>query len=745
VRCAVSDRPPFVRRSSFASSTAWRASPLARRLVLATAALALVACQRDSLTDPTRLAPTTPELVLTGGVGTPIFPMSPAGESQPLGFAIGLNAAGQVTGGVHNLFSGGDEGNKPFRWSRDGSLVKLEGCCENGFGADINATGVVVGSIEAGANASYRAFVATGNSISILPPLPGIPDDAETRESNAQALALNDAGDIVGFSPVSGTSSHAVRWSASGQIVDLGTLGGSRSQAVDINNAGQIIGMSRVSGDGSSHAFLWSTANGMQDLNTLLGATITDVVEINDAGQIVGTYTTPGGHSHAFRYTPGSGLLDLGTLGGTSSAPTGLNGRGEVIGTSTLADGSTHAFLWTPADGMEDITALTGLVDVRRLNDNMQTLTVTAPPTGTPGIGKEIPRLVQLQVTQSNFPPTARFTRTCNGLTCTLDASGSLDDKPGLTYSWDLNKYPGGSATGAVVTVTYPHASTRTVTLTVRDASGLTSTASETFAASEYPFAAFTYSCSGLTCSFDSNGSTNNGDDYTPIWYFSDGEIAYSVPAASHTFAQPGTYTVKLEILSFDAPNAPTVATVVRQVTVTAPAQNQAPIARFTVWCSNLACSFDATSSADDKGIVSYAWDLNKYPGGSATGSTVTATYPHAGTRNVTLTVRDASGLSSSITKSFDPGATVAPTDAPPVARFTYSCNGTVCTLNASTSSDDVGITRYDWSLGKSPGGTASGVTVTTDYWHTGTRTVTLTVTDTKGQTSSVTKTVNVP
>ena len=133
----------------------------------------------------------------------------------------------------------------------------------------------------------------------------------------------------------------------------------------------------------------------------------TDVGLVRAENQDFGTYTTPGGQSHAFRYTPGSGLLDLGTLGGTSSAPTGLNGRGEVIGTSTLADGSTHAFLWTPADGMEDITALTGLVDVRRLNDNMQTLTVTAPPTGTPGIGKEIPRLVQLQVTQSNFPPTA--------------------------------------------------------------------------------------------------------------------------------------------------------------------------------------------------------------------------------------------------------------------------------------------------------------------------------------------------
>jgi probable HAF family extracellular repeat protein len=708
--------------------------------------LVVAGCSAERLTDPDarRLTPTSAELALTGGVGTPLFPTAPAGEPQGKGYAIGLNAAGQVTGGVYGWPTSESDGNKPFRWSAATGPVRLTVCCENGFGADINSAGVVVGSAEGGpSSGTYRGFVAAGNSGTLLPVLPGL--TFEEQMDHSKALAVNDAGTIVGFSPAPGARSHAVRWTLAGAITDLGTLGGTNSEAVDINNSGQVIGTSQIAGNAATHAFLLSSGSGMQDLNAQVGANITTVVEINDAGQIVGTYTAPNGQSHAFRYTPGSGLLDLGTLGGTSSAPTGLNGRGEVIGTSTLADGSTHAFLWTPADGLEDVTTLTGLVDVRRLNDNMQTLTVTAPPTGTPGIGREIPRLVQLQVTQSNFPPTARFIRTCNGLTCTLDASGSLDDKPGLTYNWDLNKYPGGSATGAVVTVTYPHASTRTVTLTVTDAQGLTSTASETFAASEYPFGAFTYSCSGLTCSFDSNGSANNGKDYTPIWYFGDGQIAYSVPTATHTFAQPGTYAVKLEILSFDAPNPPTVATVVRQVTVSAPAQNQAPVARFTFSCSNLTCSFDATGSTDDKGIVSYAWDLNKYPGGSATGSTVTTTYPHAGTRSVTLTVTDASGLSSSVTKSFDPGATVPPPDAPPVARFTSSCNGTVCTLDASTSSDDVGITRYDWSLGKSPGGTATGAQVTTDYWHTSTRTVTLTVTDTKGQTNSVTKTVSVP
>jgi serine protease len=80
--------------------------------------------------------------------------------------------------------------------------------------------------------------------------------------------------------------------------------------------------------------------------------------------------------------------------------------------------------------------------------------------------------------------------------------------------------------------------------------------------------------------------------------------------------------------------------------------------------------------------------------------------------------------------------------DAPPVARFTSSCNNLTCTFDASTSTDDKSIRWYTWNLDRYPGGSASGVKVTTTYPHTGTRNVTLTVTDTNGQTSSITQPV---
>jgi serine protease len=73
--------------------------------------------------------------------------------------------------------------------------------------------------------------------------------------------------------------------------------------------------------------------------------------------------------------------------------------------------------------------------------------------------------------------------------------------------------------------------------------------------------------------------------------------------------------------------------------------------------------------------------------------------------------------------------------DQPPTASFTTSCRNGRCTFDASSSSDDKGITGYAWDLGD--GSTASGCKVNTRYSGAGPYTVVLTVTDTVGQTAS--------
>src|SRR6266571_2635191 len=69
-------------------------------------------------------------------------------------------------------------------------------------------------------------------------------------------------------------------------VTDLGTLGGTTSAAFDINNSGEIVGHSLLTGDVDTHPFRYS--NGViQDLGTL-GGTYGYAYGINDLSQVVG-------------------------------------------------------------------------------------------------------------------------------------------------------------------------------------------------------------------------------------------------------------------------------------------------------------------------------------------------------------------------------------------------------------------------------------------------------------------------
>ena len=329
--------------------------------------LLLAAGCRDarSPTEPIApIAPSAPMPLLASVTSIDLL----AGQPYTRADVRGINDATQATGSRY-LTIVNDW--RPYRWTPGTGFEALSGiCCGTAWGNDINDAGVVVGQAQTAIDEGDRAFVAVANTMVNLGLLPGV--DAE---GSSEALAINDAGQSVGWSNTSASLSprHAVLWSAAGVIQDLGVLGGTSSEAVDINDAGQVIGMSDVAG-GGRRGFIWSSGGGMQDLAPITGSPVVPVA-INDAGQIIGSYPTPGGQSHAFLYTPGSGLTDLGTLGGDSSVATGLNDLGQVVGNSKTASGVWHAFLWTPSDGMEDITAISGFTSVRKLNDDLQTLT----------------------------------------------------------------------------------------------------------------------------------------------------------------------------------------------------------------------------------------------------------------------------------------------------------------------------------------------------------------------------------
>src|SRR5206468_274992 len=169
---------------------------------------------------------------------------------------------------------------------------------------------------------------------------------------DSRALAVNDSGQVVGWSNQPSGQSLAFSWTPAGGMIDLGTLGGPGSNALAVNANGQVVGESIVTLGVSNHAFSWTPAGGMIDLGALGGLGIftqSVAFALNDAGQVVGRSTITGG-SHAFSWTPAGGMIDLGTLGGTSTAAA-VNANGQVVGSSKLGGNFSvsHAFSWTPA------------------------------------------------------------------------------------------------------------------------------------------------------------------------------------------------------------------------------------------------------------------------------------------------------------------------------------------------------------------------------------------------------------
>jgi probable HAF family extracellular repeat protein len=161
-----------------------------------------------------------------------------------------------------------------------------------------------------------------------------------------------------------GQQARAFLWRG-GAMHDLGTLGGDNAQATAINEQGDVSGFSGTNNDNSIndatglptiHPFLWKNGR-MQDLGSLggtwawpgsfnFGGPYGRVM--NARGQVAGTSTLPGDTSwHAFLWSNGH-MIDLGTLGGSKSEAFAINDRGQVVGRAWLTDTPQvrHGFLW---------------------------------------------------------------------------------------------------------------------------------------------------------------------------------------------------------------------------------------------------------------------------------------------------------------------------------------------------------------------------------------------------------------
>ncbi len=175
---------------------------------------------------------------------------------------------------------------------------------------------------------------------------------------------------------------------------------------------------------------------------------------------------------------------------------------------------------------------------------------------------------------------------------------------------------------------------------------------------------------------------------------------------------------------------------------IPAPA-NTPPVANFSYSCNvNFFCGLNGSLSTDDHGIVGWLWTINGQTVATQEFSSIQFNGPQ--TVNLTLEVTDSRGVTNSITKPLVVGGAA---NQPPVARFTATCSPGKCILDASTSTDDVGISAYGWKSSVSKRGARTGVQITRVYLASGGNKYqeTLTVTDASGLTNAVTKTITVP
>ena len=245
-----------------------------------------------------------------------------------------------------------------------------------------------------------------------------------------------------------------------------------------------------------------------------------------------------------------------------SSAGMRLYVDGELLGSNTVSAAQNYTGYWHVGG---DVTwgpggnTFAGVIDEVAVYPAAMSAEDVALHHGL-GTTGEVPNLL----------PTASFTSTTDKLVVEVDGSASADPDGTIeSYSWYWGDgTPHG--TGATATHTYASAGSYTITLTVTDDDGGTGTATAQVAVApnQAPTASFTATPTDLSLAVDASGSNDpDGTIENYSWNWGDGTPHGTGDTATHTYAEDGTYTVKLTVTDNDGATAETEQT----VTVAAP------------------------------------------------------------------------------------------------------------------------------------------------------------------------------
>lgn len=334
----------------------------------------------------------------------------------------------------------------------------------------------------------------------------------------------------------------------------------------------------------------------------------------------------------------------------------------------------------------------------------------------------------------------------------TFDGTGSWDDIGIVNYVWTI---PSLSVTlpdnTATPTYTFAEPGVYTVTLEVEDTIGQTDTDDVVITVRDVtpPTAVAVATPSavdmGGTVTLDGSGSSDNVDVVSWTWEFFDGVtiVTLSGEVIDHVFDNAGQFSIDLTVE--DAAGNDASDSVLVTVNDT-----EDPVAVATADPDPVnygeTVTLDGSGSWDNvvDGIVSWTWDISLEGTLEDTlyGMIVTYEFQDLGDYDVTLTVEDEAENTGSVTivvTSEDSEDPVAVAAADPT---TVDIGGTV-SFDSEGSSDNHGIVSYEWDFDDGSA-VVTGATAEHAYDEAGTYDVTLTVTDSSGNSATDTVTVTV-
>jgi hypothetical protein len=260
----------------------------------------------------------------------------------------GANNAGQVAGACASSLFG--TARLPVIWQNGAvSQLPLPAGETLGDANDVNASGIAVGSIDAGS--FQQAVIYNGASATVI---------TQTTSNSCFFLAafgINDSGRIVGqgIDPNNAARNVGIVYdNGSGSAFEVGALSGANGAlAFGVSNAGHVVGSSMMN-QGSGLPFIWTQAGGIVGIPLPVGTTQGSARAVNSSGWAVGTASSAfaipflydGGNSYRLADMIPSGTgWDLST--NTSSAALGISDNNVIVGTGVF-NGSVHAFAMVP-------------------------------------------------------------------------------------------------------------------------------------------------------------------------------------------------------------------------------------------------------------------------------------------------------------------------------------------------------------------------------------------------------------